>query len=198
MEGWVLTKKTVDIFMSSTVLRVPYISNCLLPGDGSCFYRLNSSLLLKVFLFQAPRTRLCIGGKRQKTEKYLRPAKRAERYPGQGKPEYRLDCEQPRARGSSGEAARRERRGRQPEKEKESLSFVLSLPSRAFSHARGNLRVSCDLLDGPRKKRDCSQFRYRSASDLTPFLPFSPTVEPGPRLFVLDFAAVQSHVTLIA
>ena len=27
---------------------------------------------------------------------------------------------------------------------------------RAFSHARGNLRVSGVLLDGPRKKRDCS------------------------------------------
>ena len=28
--------------------------------------------------------------------------------------------------------------------------------SRAFSHARGHLRVSGVLLDGPRKKRDCS------------------------------------------
>ena len=28
--------------------------------------------------------------------------------------------------------------------------------SRAFSHARGHLRVSRVLLDGPRKKRDCS------------------------------------------
>ena len=26
----------------------------------------------------------------------------------------------------------------------------------AFSHARGHLRVSGVLLDGPRKKRDCS------------------------------------------
>ena len=30
------------------------------------------------------------------------------------------------------------------------------LPSRAFSHARGYLRVSLFLIDGPRKKRDCS------------------------------------------
>ena len=30
------------------------------------------------------------------------------------------------------------------------------LPSRAFIHARGHLRVSGILLDGPRKKRDCS------------------------------------------
>ena len=45
--------------------------------------------------------------------------------------------------------ARREKRGRQP------------LPSRTFSHARGHLRVSGVLLDGPRKKRDCSQsIRY--------------------------------------
>ena len=28
--------------------------------------------------------------------------------------------------------------------------------TRAFSHARGHLRVSGVLLDGPRKKRDCS------------------------------------------
>ena len=40
--------------------------------------------------------------------------------------------------------ARREKQGRQP------------LPSRTFSHARGHLRVSGVLLDGPRKKRDCS------------------------------------------
>ena len=32
----------------------------------------------------------------------------------------------------------------------------MPLPSRAFSHARGHLRVSDVLLDGPRKKRDCS------------------------------------------
>ena len=34
---------------------------------------------------------------------------------------------------------------------------VVPLPSRAFSHARGHLRVSDVLLDGPRKKRDCSK-----------------------------------------
>ena len=44
----------------------------------------------------------------------------------------------------------REKRGRQPEKKK------VPLPPRAFSHARGHLRVSGVLLDGPRKKRDCS------------------------------------------
>ena len=33
---------------------------------------------------------------------------------------------------------------------------VEPLPSRAFGHARGHLRVSGVLLDGPRKKRDCS------------------------------------------
>ena len=46
------------------------------------------------------------------------------------------------ARALSGEAAKGEKRGRQ---------------SRAFSHARGLLRVSNVLLDGPRKKRDCSK-----------------------------------------
>ena len=43
-------------------------------------------------------------------------------------------------RALSGEAARREKRGSQ---------------FRAFSHARGHLRVSGVLVDGPRKKRDC-------------------------------------------
>ena len=33
---------------------------------------------------------------------------------------------------------------------------VVPLPSRAFSHARGHLRVLDVLLDGPRKKRDYS------------------------------------------
>ena len=61
-----------------------------------------------------------------------------------------------RARVLSGEAARREKRGRQPEKRKESLSFFMPLPSRALSHARGHLRVSGVLLDGPSKKTDCS------------------------------------------
>ena len=37
-----------------------------------------------------------------------------------------------------------------------SFSFVVPLPSRAFSQARGHLRVSGVLLDGPIKKRDCS------------------------------------------
>ena len=37
------------------------------------------------------------------------------------------------------------------------FSFRFSKEStRAFSHARGHLRVSGGLLDGPRKKRDCS------------------------------------------
>ena len=33
---------------------------------------------------------------------------------------------------------------------------ALALSGEAFSHARGHLRVSGVLLDGPRKKRDCS------------------------------------------
>ena len=33
----------------------------------------------------------------------------------------------------------------------------MPLPSRALGHARGHLRVSGVLLDGPRKKRDCSE-----------------------------------------
>ena len=41
-----------------------------------------------------------------------------------------------------------------------SLSFVVPLPSRAFSHARGHLRVSGVLLDGQRKKRDCSYSKF--------------------------------------
>ena len=50
-------------------------------------------------------------------------------------------------------AARRETR---EEKGDNSFSFFVPLPSRAFSHARGRLRVSRVLLDAPRKKRDCS------------------------------------------
>lgn len=50
---------------------------------------------------------------------------------------------------ASGE--RREKRGRQPEKKNEPLS------SRAFSHGRGHLRVSLVLIDGTRKKGDCSK-----------------------------------------
>ena len=45
------------------------------------------------------------------------------------------------ARGS-GEAARRAKRERQPEKKKESLSVSAPLPSRAVSHACGHLLVS--------------------------------------------------------
>ena len=70
----------------------------------------------------------------------------------------KIDCEQSLflfrfSEGSarahaSGEAARRERRGRQPW---ETNSFFVST-SRFFSHARGNLFVSCVLVDGPRKK----------------------------------------------
>ena len=44
------------------------------------------------------------------------------------------------ARGS-GEAARRAKRGRQPEKKKR-VSFFVPLQSRAISHTRGHLRVS--------------------------------------------------------
>ena len=44
------------------------------------------------------------------------------------------------------------KRGRQPEKKKEWLSFFVPLLSRAFNHARGHLRVPRVLLDGPRKK----------------------------------------------
>ena len=47
-----------------------------------------------------------------------------------------------RERALSGEAARSEKRWR------------VRLPSRAFSHARGHLRVWGALLNGPRKKRD--------------------------------------------
>ena len=45
------------------------------------------------------------------------------------------------ARGS-GEAARRAKRGRQPEKKKESLSVFSPLPSRAVSNACGHVLVS--------------------------------------------------------
>ena len=66
-----------------------------------------------------------------------------------------LDCEQSlfffRFSNARGEAARREKRGQQPEKKKE-ISFVVPLPSRVFSRVRGHLRVSGVLLDGPRKK----------------------------------------------
>ena len=45
------------------------------------------------------------------------------------------------ARGS-GEAARRTKRGGHTEKKKKESLFFVPLPSRAFSHARGHLRVS--------------------------------------------------------
>ena len=51
-----------------------------------------------------------------------------------------------RARALSGEAARREKRGRQPEKKKEPLL------SRAISHARGHLRVSARFARRTKKK----------------------------------------------
>ena len=68
-----------------------------------------------------------------------------------------IDCEQSLFlfRFSEGSARTREKRRRQPEKKKEWLSFFVPV-SRALSHARGHLRVSRVLLDGPRKKRDCS------------------------------------------
>ena len=75
-----------------------------------------------------------------------------------------IDCEQSlfffifsegsaRARESR---ARREKRGLLPEKKKERFSVFVPLPSRTLSNPRGHLRVSSVLLDGPRKKRDCS------------------------------------------
>ena len=63
-----------------------------------------------------------------------------------------------RARALSGEAARREKRG-QP------------LPSRAFSHARGHLRVSGVLLDRPRKLRETA----RSLPQITRATTFVPS-----------------------
>ena len=50
----------------------------------------------------------------------------------------------------SGEAARREKRGRQP------------LPSRAFSHVRGHLRVSGVLLDGQDKRETARSLIHMS------------------------------------
>ena len=63
-----------------------------------------------------------------------------------------------RARALNGEAARREKRGR-------------PLPSRAFSHARGHLRVSGVLLDGPRKLRETA----RSLPQITRATTFVPS-----------------------
>ena len=76
---------------------------------------------------------------------------------------YPLDCEQSLFifRFSEGSARARERweakprdarnEGGSPRRKKR----VVPLPSRAFSHSRGHLRVSGVLADGPRKKRDC-------------------------------------------
>ena len=47
------------------------------------------------------------------------------------------------SRASSDEAARLEKRGRQPEKKKESLSCFVPFLSRAFSHARVHSRAFC-------------------------------------------------------
>ena len=41
-------------------------------------------------------------------------------------------------------------------KQRDTTNESVPLPSRAFIHARGHLRVSGIFLDGPRKKRDCS------------------------------------------
>ena len=59
-----------------------------------------------------------------------------------------LDCEQSLFffRFSKGSARARERWTREKR----------AAARRAFNHARGHLRVSGVLLDGPRKKRDCS------------------------------------------
>ena len=57
----------------------------------------------------------------------------------------------------SGEAARRAKRGRQPEKKKERLSFFVPLPSRAISHARGHLRVSRFARRTTEKKRETAR-----------------------------------------
>ena len=61
-----------------------------------------------------------------------------------------VDCEQSLFffRFSKGSVERRSRETRE--------TRAAPLPSRAFSHARGHLLVSGVLLDGPRKKRDCS------------------------------------------
>ena len=73
--------------------------------------------------------------------------------------EYRctLDCEQPLIffRFSKGSARMRERWAAKLQ-DARNEAFVMPLPSRAFSLARGHLRVSGVLLNGQRKKRDCS------------------------------------------
>ena len=68
-----------------------------------------------------------------------------------------IDCEQSLFffRFSEGSARERERRAAKPQ-EARNEGGSLPLQSRAFSHAPGHLRVSHVLLEGPRKKRDCS------------------------------------------
>ena len=60
------------------------------------------------------------------------------------------------ARGSGG-AARRAKRGWQPEKKKESRSFFVSLPSRAIGHARGHLQCTKRGWQ-PEKKKESRSF----------------------------------------
>ena len=57
-------------------------------------------------------------------------------------------------RASSGEAARREKRGRQP------------LPSRAFTQARCHYRVSSGLLDGVNKRQAARSLRNGSIHNM--------------------------------
>ena len=59
---------------------------------------------------------------------------------------------------SEGSARARERRAKRREARNEGSSHRRKgvAPSRTLSNARGHLRVSSVLLDGPRKKRDCS------------------------------------------
>ena len=65
-----------------------------------------------------------------------------------------VDCEQSLFffRFSRGNVRARERWAEKPRDARNE-----GASSRAISHARGQLRVSGVLLDGPRKKRDCSQ-----------------------------------------
>ena len=60
------------------------------------------------------------------------------------------------ARASVGRRSQETREARAAAREEKRVSFVVPLPSHAFSHARGHLRVSGVFLDGPRKKRGCS------------------------------------------
>ena len=65
----------------------------------------------------------------------------------------------------------------------------MPLPSRAFSHARGHLRVSGVLLDGPRKKSDGSQSRKNAHTIFVSFTSIEGTplfIEKGHFSFVLE------------